>query len=207
MADYRYLNSYLYCFQLHLLSSYSHMYSVMLLLTFLFSPERTCTSLGSLPLFHPTITPTAHLTTTLFYYLPTDTVQFLLTFSILYYRYYILSQDSHGKHHNYSARETSTSVFHIFLVWLISFISLQLLQLCRSPLFCDILLIMLCDDDNSQQSGWKKSCNNPVKVQTSIWLKFFRENEGVLSFSHDCTWDPFGYVKLLSLLIHPLHII
>lgn len=97
MADYRYLNSYFYFFQLHLLSSYSHMYSVMLLLTFLFSPERTCTSLGSLPLFHPIITPTAHLTTTLFYHLPTDTVQFLLTFSILYYRYNILSQDSHSK--------------------------------------------------------------------------------------------------------------
>lgn len=156
MADYRYLNSYFYFFQLHLLSSYSHMYSVMLLLTFLFSPERTCASLGSLPLFHPIITPTAHLTTTLFYHLPTNTVQFLLTFSILYYRYNILSQDSHSKHHNYSARETSTSVFHIFLVRLINFISLQLLQLCRSPLFCDILVIMPHDEDNSQQSGWKK---------------------------------------------------
>lgn len=120
MADYRYLNSYFYFFQLHLLSSYSHMYSVMLLLTFLFSPERTCASLGSLPLFHSIITPTAHLTTTLFYHLPTNTVQFLLTFSILYYRYNILSQDSHSKHHNYSARETSTSVFHIFLVRLIN---------------------------------------------------------------------------------------
>lgn len=128
----------------------------MLLLTFLFSPERTCTSLGSLPLFHPTITPTAHLTTTLFYHLPTDTVQFLSTFSILYYRYNILSQDSHSKHHNYSPHETSTSAFHIFLVRLISFISLQLLQLCSSPLFCDILVIMQCDEENSQQSGWKK---------------------------------------------------
>lgn len=163
----------------------------------------TCTSLGPLPLFHPIITPTAHLTTTLFYHLPTNTVQFLLTFSILYYRYNILSQDSHSKHHNYSARETSTSVFHTFLVRLINFISLQLLQLCRSPLFCDILVIMLRDEDNSQQSGWKKV----AITQTSIWLKFFREKEDVLSFSHDCTWDPFGYVKMLSLLIHPLHII